>query len=257
MDKKAALVTGGSRGIGRAIVLGLAVAGWQVAASYRQDEQAMRSTQQQVESLGGVLLPIRADLRQSELRTRLVEQVLEAFGQIDLLVNNAGIAPRQRADLLEVQESSYDEVLNTNLKGPFFLTQQVAKAMLEAVQSGKSSAPKIINISSLSAYTSSTQRGEYCLSKAGMSMLTQLYADRLAQAGILVYEIQPGIIETDMTAPVHEKYDRLIEAGLLPLKRWGKPEDVARAVVALAEGTLPYSTGEIIHIDGGFHLRRL
>lgn len=257
MDNKVALVTGGSRGIGRAIVLGLLQTGWVVAASYRQDEHAMHNTKQQAEKLGYQLLFIQADLCQTEARGRLVEEVLNAFGKIDLLVNNAGMAPRQRMDLLEIQESSYDEVLTTNLKGPFFLTQQVAKAMLESVQNGKSKDPKIINIGSFSAYTSSITRGEYCLSKAGMSMLTKLFADRLAEAGILVYEIRPGIIDTDMTAVVHDKYDRMIEGGLLPLKRWGYPEDVARAVVALAEGILPYSTGEVINIDGGFHLRRL
>lgn len=257
MDKKVALVTGGSRGIGRAIVLGLLQAGWHVATSYRQDEKAMQLTKQLAEELGIHLLSIQADLSQKEDRDRLVERVLAAHEKIDLLVNNPGIAPRQRTDLLEVLEPSYDEVMNTNLKGPFFLTQQVARTMQEAVHLGKSINPIIINIGSLSAYTSSTTRGEYCLSKAGMSMLIQLFADRLAESGILVYELRPGIIDTDMTAPVHAKYESMIEAGLLPLKRWGRPEDVARAVVALADGVLPYSTGEVINIDGGFHLRRL
>jgi 3-oxoacyl-[acyl-carrier protein] reductase len=257
MDKRVALVTGGSRGIGKAIVLALVQAGWQVVSSYLQDKPSMQNTQQQVESLGCQLHTIQADLSQAEDRSRVIEQVIASFGKIDLLVNNAGMAPRQRLDLLEMQESSYDEVLATNLKGPFFLTQQVARVMLKAVNSGESIDPKIINITSVSSYTSSTNRGEYCLSKAGMSMLTQLFADRLAEAGILVYEIRPGIIDTDMTAPVHEKYERMIQDGLLPLKRWGKPDDIARVVVALAEGVLSYSTGEIINIDGGFHLRRL
>jgi len=257
MPKKVALVTGGSRGIGRAIVLGLLQADWYVVTSYHQDEKAMQHTKQFAAELASQLLSIRTDLSRKEDREGLVAQVLAEHEKIDLLVNNAGMAPRQRIDLLEMQEPSYDEVMDTNLKGPFFLTQQVAKAMQEAVHLGKSISPIIINIGSLSAYTSSTTRGEYCLSKAGMSMLTQLFADRLAEAGILVYELRPGIIDTDMTAPVHDRYERMIEAGLLPLKRWGKPEDVARAVVALADGVLPYSTGEVINIDGGFHLRRL
>ena len=190
----------------------------------------------------------------------LVNTALENCGGIDLLVNNAGMAPRQRADLLEMGEAIYDEVMATNLKGPFFLTQRVARVMVEQLrtQAGQpATAPKIINIGSISAYASSTNRGEYCLSKAGVGMLTALFADRLAEDGILVYEVRPGIIATDMTAAVQEKYDRLIEGGLLPLRRWGQPEDVARAVVALAEGALPYSTGEVINVDGGFHLRRL
>lgn len=256
MENKVALVTGGSRGIGRAIVLGLLQSGWQVAASFHQDKSAMRQTLALSAELGNQLLPILSDLSRKDERQELLAKVIAAYGKIDLLVNNAGMAPRQRADLLDVQESSYDEVMNTNLKGPFFLTQQVARIMLETVQRGSSRCPMIINIGSLSAYASSTNRGEYCLSKAGMGMLTKLFADRLAESGILVYEIRPGIIDTDMTAPVHEKYNQMIEAGILPLKRWGKPEDVARAVVALAEGVLPYSTGEVINIDGGFHLRR-
>jgi NAD(P)-dependent dehydrogenase (short-subunit alcohol dehydrogenase family) len=156
-----------------------------------------------------------------------------------------------------MSEPSYDEVMDTNLKGPFFLTQRVARVMVEQVRSGATLTPMIINIGSLSAYTSSTNRGEYCLSKAGMGMLTMLFADRLAGDGILVYELRPGIIATDMTSAVKEKYDRLISEGLLPLQRWGTPEDIARAVVTLAGGALPYSTGEVINIDGGFHLKRL
>jgi 3-oxoacyl-[acyl-carrier protein] reductase len=172
-------------------------------------------------------------------------------------VNNAGMAPRQRADLLETTQASYDEVMTVNLRGPFFLTQQVARALVRLVQAGSIANPKIINIGSLSAYTSSTNRAEYCLSKAGLTMLTRLFADRLAEYGILVYEVQAGIIATDMTAGVKEKYDALIAGGLTPLARWGQPEDVARAVAAIAEGALPFSTGEVIHVDGGFHLRRL
>jgi 3-oxoacyl-[acyl-carrier protein] reductase len=257
MSNRVALVTGGSRGIGRGIVLALAGAGWEVVASYRADQKAMKETIQQVERMHGLVLAIQADLRLESNRQRLVEETMTAYGCIDLLVNNAGMAPRLRTDLLDLAQDSYDEVMETNLKGPFFLTQQIARIMIEQVHKGSDVPPKIINIGSVSAYSSSTLRAEYCISKAGAAMMTSLFADRLAEEGILVYEIRPGIIETDMTAVVHDKYDQMIGEGLLPIRRWGTPEDVARAVLALAEGALPYSTGEIINVDGGFHLRRL
>lgn len=255
--EKIALLTGGSRGIGKGIVLALAKAGWRVAFSYHTNAAAAQEVTAELEAAGQPGLAIQAGLDSAEDRERLVNAVLDRWGGIDLLVNNAGMAPRQRADLLAMAEASYDEVMGANLKGPFFLTQRVARVMIEQVRAGGAQTPKIINIGSMSAYTSSPNRGEYCLSKAGMGMLTALFADRLAEEGILVYEVRPGIIATDMTAAVQERYDRLIEAGLLPLRRWGKPEDVARAVLALAEGALPYSTGEVINVDGGFHLRRL
>ncbi len=256
-EERVALVTGGSRGIGRAIVLALAQAGWTVVFSYRANQEAAQEVTGRLSQSGHPGLAIQADVASAADRERLVNAALDEYGGIDLLVNNAGMAPRQRSDLLETGEASYDEVMATNLKGPFFLTQRVARVMVEQVRSGATHAPVIINIGSMSADTSSTNRGEYCLSKAGMAMLTTLFADRLAGDGILVYEVRPGIIETDMTAAVHEKYDHLIENGLLPIRRWGAPEDVARAVVALANGALPYSTGEFINVDGGFHLRRL
>jgi NAD(P)-dependent dehydrogenase (short-subunit alcohol dehydrogenase family) len=167
------------------------------------------------------------------------------------------MAPRQRLDILEVGEDSYDEILAVNLKGPFFLTQQVACTMIDLLGTGVIDDPRIINISSISAYTSSPTRGEYCLSKAGLGMMTALFADRLAEYGIGVYEIRPGVIETDMTGLVKEKYDRMIADGFTPIQRWGQPGDVAKAVVAIAEGLFPFSTGEIFNVDGGFHLRRL
>jgi len=217
----------------------------------------MEVVQQQASELGEKILSIQADLGSAADRAHLVAATVEAFGKVDLLVNNAGMAPRKRQDLLEMSEASYDEVMTTNLKGPFFLTQLVAQQMIAQVRARTSETPMIINIGSISAYASSLNRGEYCLSKAGLAMMTTLYADRLAPEGILVYELRPGIIATDMTSPVQEKYDQLIAEGLLPLPRWGQAEDVARLVVALAEGILPYSTGEVINIDGGFHLRRL
>jgi NAD(P)-dependent dehydrogenase (short-subunit alcohol dehydrogenase family) len=254
---RVALVTGGGRGLGRGIVLALADAGWRVAINFRSDTTSARHTLQRVETCGGVGLLLQADIANREQRQRLVTDVLAAWGRIDLLVNNAGMAPRQRADLLEMSEASFDEVLSVNLKGPFFLTQQVAQEMIALLEAGQIDSPMIINIGSISAYTSSLNRGEYCLSKAGMGMMTMLFADRLAVSGILVYELRPGIMATDMTSAVKEKYDRLIDAGVTPIRRWGTAEDVARAVAAIAAGALPFSTGEVINVDGGFHLRRL
>jgi NAD(P)-dependent dehydrogenase (short-subunit alcohol dehydrogenase family) len=260
MAAKTALVTGGSRGIGRGIVLALTADDWDVVFSFRSDAAAAEETIRLAIAGGQPAARVRAvqaDTAGPQDREQLVQAALELNGGIDLLVNNAGMAPRSRADLLEVNEESFDEVMDTNLKGPFFLTQRVAALMAAQVRAGSDQTPKIINIGSISAYTSSTRRGEYCLSKAGLAMMTALFADRLADDGILVYEIRPGIIATEMTSGVKEKYDALIAEGLLPIRRWGTAEDVARAVVAIAQGCLPYSTGEVINVDGGFHLRRL
>ncbi len=256
-DTRVALVTGAARGIGRGIALALAARGWAVVINYRGNAAAAEETAQAVAAAGGRPLPVQADIGQTADRERLLAETLAAFGRLDLLVNNAGMAPRQRMDILEATEASYDEVMAVNLKGPFFLTQAAAKIMIAQVQAGATYPPKIINIGSLSAYTSSTSRAEYCLSKAGIAMMTALFADRLASMGINVYEIRPGIIETDMTSVVKSKYDALIADGLTPIRRWGQPADVAAAVVAIAEGYLPFSTGEVINVDGGFHLRRL
>lgn len=257
MSERVALVTGAGRGIGRSIALALAKRAWTIVINYRSNVQAASETERLVEDAGGRAQVIQANIGISADRQRIVEQTLEKFGRIDLLVNNAGMAPLQRTDILETSEASYDEVMDVNLKGPFFLTQRVVRCMIELIKADVIDQPKIINISSISAYTSSTNRGEYCLSKAGMSMMTTLYADRLAEYGINVYEIRPGIVETDMTSAVKKKYDRLIEKGLTPIRRWGQPDDIARAVVAIAEGYLPFSTGEVMNVDGGFHLRRL
>jgi NAD(P)-dependent dehydrogenase (short-subunit alcohol dehydrogenase family) len=254
---KTALVTGGGRGIGRGIALALGARSWRVVVNYARDREAAEETLTAVRTAGGEGIAVQADIGRGADRDRLVAETMAHYGRIDLLVNNAGVAPKQRVDLLEMGEESYERVMDTNLKGPFFLTQQVAKVMVERVQSDIMATPQIVNISSISAYTSSTDRGEYCLSKAGMGMMTALFADRLAQYGIAVFEIRPGVIATDMTAGVQEKYDRLFEAGLAPINRWGQPEDVAKVVVAIAEGYFPYSTGEVFNVDGGFHLRRL
>lgn len=252
MGDPVALVTGAGRGIGRAIALELARAGWAVVVNYRGNAVAAAETGRSVAELGRAVEVVQADVADTAERVRLVEGTLARFGGIDLLVNNAGMAPRQRVDLLEMTEASYDEVMAVNLKGPFFLTQLVVRAMIERGKGGK-----IVNIGSISAYTSSTNRGEYCMSKAGMAMMTALFADRLAEHRIGVYEVRPGVIATDMTAGVKTRYDGLIENGLTPIRRWGEPEDVARAVIAIARGDLAFSTGEVINVDGGFHLRRL
>ncbi|MBX3001702.1 MAG: 3-ketoacyl-ACP reductase [Caldilineaceae bacterium] len=257
MINKVAIVTGGSRGIGRGIVLALAARGWGVTVNYRGNAAAAQETADLVTEAGSEALIVQADIGAAEDRDRLVQATLDRFGRIDLLVNNAGMAPRVRTDILQTGEESYDEVMAVNLKGPFFLTQRVANAMIELGKAGDVDRPAIVNIGSISAYTSSPNRGEYCISKAGMGMMTALFADRLAEYGINVYEVRPGIIETDMTSAVTEKYNKMIDEGLTPIRRWGHPDDVARAVVALAEGALPFSTGEIINVDGGFHLRRL
>lgn len=240
--RKTALVTGGSRGIGRGVAEKLLSEGWRVAITSRGEADA---------EARGKFLCIRADNSKPEDRESCVKTCLAEMGGIGLLVNNAGVAPNVRADLLDMGEESMKRLLEINLMGPFFLTQLVAKALIAAGEG------IIINVSSCSAYTASVNRGEYCISKAGLSMTTALYAARLAEYGIPVYEIRPGIIATDMTSGVKEKYDALIEGGLLPMKRWGTPEDVANAVSVLAEGRLPYCTGDILNVDGGFHIRRL
>jgi len=255
--RKIALVTGSSRGIGRAIAIDLAHHGWDIALNYRADEQAAQDTAQEIVEAGASALLIQADVGQIDQHAILLGRIRTEYGRLDLLVNNAGMGPRQRVDLLKIRPESYDEVMTVNLKGPFFLTQAAAKWMLELIQTGDLSEAKIINIGSISAYTASIERSEYCISKAGMGMMTALFAARLADQGIQVYEIRPGIIETDMTQRAKGKYDRLIGEGLTPIRRWGQPEDVARAVTAIAAGALAFSTGEIINVDGGFHLKRL
>ncbi len=256
-QRKAALVTGAARGIGRAVAEALAGAGFDVVIA---DIMAATEAQAAVEACkaaGVRAVFVQADISSHSDRKRTLEVARNAFGRLDVLVNNAGVAPKVRTDILEATEDSYDWVMNVNLKGPYFLTQAAALWMIEERNKDATREPVIINIASVSSYTSSPARGEYCVSKAGLSMMTKLFADRLSGFGIRVYEIRPGIIETDMTASVREKYDKLIAEGLLPIRRWGRPDDIGKAVVCLATLALPYSTGEIINVDGGFHLRRL
>lgn len=254
MKEKIALVTGASRGIGKAIAISLARDGYTIVGMSTK-EAVM--TEKELKLINDASFFVQGDLSDSTDRKRVVNSCLEQFGKIDVLVDNAGVAPRERMDMLSATEESFDYVMNINLKGTFFLTQLVARAMIDGVEKKIQEHPKIITLSSISSYTSSVQRAEYCISKAGISMMTRLFADRLAEHGIHVYEVRPGIILTDMTQAVKEKYDKLIEEGLLPIHRWGLPEDVGKAVSALCNDSFLYSTGQVIDVDGGFHLRRL
>lgn len=250
--QKQAIVTGVTSGIGRATAELLLGSGWRVTGLGNRWTRA-----EAVAAYGEhpSFDYVQGDVSDAEVRRSLISCAL-SHGRIDALVNVAGVAPKVRADLLEMTEESYDRVMNVNLRGTLFLTQASAREMIQnPLTDGVRGA--ICNISSLSAYTSSTSRGEYCISKAGVSMVTSLFADRLAEYGIPVNEVRPGIIATGMTETVKAKYDALIEGGLLPVKRWGQPEDVARAVYALISGALPYVTGQSLDVDGGFHIRRL
>lgn len=255
--RRVALVTGSTSGIGYAIASELAKNGFNIAVNGTREEDKVEHVLSEIKSAGAEVFYIRADVSSSDDQRRILEELRNRFGRIDVLVNNAGIAPKERRDLLEISEESFDRVIEVNLKGPFFLTQLISKWMIELKQKLAQYEPIIVNISSISAYTSSTSRGEYCISKAGLSMMTKLYADRLSEHGINVYEIRPGIISTPMTQAVKSKYDKLISEGLTPIKRWGTPQDVAKAVVAIAKGYFKFSTGETFNVDGGFHLRRL
>jgi len=258
-----ALVTGASRGIGRGIALALARAGHSVAINFASNHDAALECKQLCQAAapagsGASFETFQANISVARGREQLLKQVKDRFGWIDLLVNNAGVAPSERKDLLEATEASFDRLISINLRGPFFLTQAVANFWLAGLaEHAARPRPKVITISSISAYTASINRGDYCVSKAGLSMLTKLFAVRLAGEGIGVYEIRPGVVATDMTGPVKEKYDRLIAEGLTPIARWGTPDDVGRAVVAIAQDQFPFSTGEVFNVDGGFHIRRL
>lgn len=263
-DRNVAIVTGASRGIGKAIAMELASLGYDLVISHfdftasgQADESAAIETQKIISQSGAKCETIRSDISNPADRKKLVAVAQNSFGRCEMLVNNAGVAPSKRADILEASEDSFDRVLDINLKGPYFLTQTVANWMIRQKSEKPARNYRIVNTSSISAYTSSPARGEYCISKAGISMMTKLYADRLAEYAIGVFEIRPGVIATDMTSVVKDKYDKLIAEGLTPIKRWGQPEDIAKAVAAIAEGRLDFSTGQVINVDGGFHLRRL
>jgi 3-oxoacyl-[acyl-carrier protein] reductase len=261
-DGPVVLVTGGGRGLGRGIALQLAEEGCSVAINYARDTAAAEETAERcrktARSGSQRFVTVRADISSRADRIRLVEETLANFGRVDALVNNAGMAPRIRADIVVAKEESFEEVIRTNLQGPYFLTQLVAAHWLGAAAAP--AAPggrKIIFITSISAETASPSRGDYCISKAGLSMAAQLWASRLAGDGVQVIEVRPGIMATDMTAGVRQKYDALLAEGVVPQMRWGTPEDVGRAVRSIIAGHLAFSTGAVIPVDGGFHMRRL
>ena len=253
----AVLITGGSRGIGRGIGVALARLGWRIGINYSSNAAAAEETRELVKQAGGSGEPVQGDVANTAQRKYLVDFMLERFGRLDALVNNAGVAPEKRDDLLEASETSFDRVLAINLKGPYFLTQLAARKMIEQIKQGKIARGCIVNISSISAYTASVNRGDYCISKAGIAMMTKLFASRLATEKIAVHEVRPGVIATDMTGPVKAKYDALLANGLAPMRRWGEPEDIGACVASILSGAFPYSTGQVFDVDGGFHLREL
>jgi NAD(P)-dependent dehydrogenase (short-subunit alcohol dehydrogenase family) len=263
-ERPVAIVTGASRGIGKGIAKELASLGFDIIINHfdftsegKPDGSRAAETKKEIKALGVECESLRGDVSRAEDRDNLVALTKSTFGRCDMLINNAGVAPSKRMDLLEATEESFDRVMSINLKGPYFLTQQVANWMIEQKKAHPERKFRIVSTGSISSYTSSPARGEYCVSKAGITMMTKLYADRLAEYGIGVFEISPGIIATDMTTVVKDKYDKLIAEGLTPIKRWGLPEDIGKAVGAIAEGRLDFSTGQVINVDGGFHLRRL
>ncbi|MFX1390080.1 MAG: 3-ketoacyl-ACP reductase [Promethearchaeota archaeon] len=262
-NNKVALITGSTHGIGKAIALELAKIGFSVITNGSSTEELSKDYKDSLKNIyredsSDKYLFIQADVGKEEDRIKIIEEVKIKFNRIDVLVNNAGVGPIKRGDLLEMTEESYDRVMRINLKGPFFLSQSIAKWMIELKNSlGDDYQPYIINISSINRYTASLNRGEYCISKAGMSMMTKLFALRLAEYNIPVFEISPGIIDTPLTKPRYDIYNKLINEGINPIKRWGKPIDIAKPVVAIVSGLIPFSTGSVLDIDGGFHMHRL
>jgi 3-oxoacyl-[acyl-carrier protein] reductase len=261
-QRKVALITGAGRGIGRGIALALARDGFDIAGCDIVYEPANRAAGlfevgPAVEAAGATFFPIRADIADLSSHETLLGAVLERFGRLDCLVNNAGVGPQVRSDILEETPAAYDRVLGINLRGPFFLTQRAVPLLAALAAREPEARPAVVFITSISAVAASTARSGYCISKAGLSMAARLFADRLAGSRVGVYEVRPGIIRTDMTAPVKEKYDRLIESGLVPQGRWGEPEDVGRAVAALVGGAFGYSTGLAVEVSGGMDIRRL
>ena len=257
MPDRAALVTGGTRGIGLGIARALAREGWNLAIGGVRPLEAVTAVVDELALDGRSVVYVRGDLASAEDRARIVAEVHERFGVVNALVNNAGRAPRVRADLLTASEESFEELLRANLQGPYFLTQAIARAQVERRRPDPAFDARIVFVTSVSAEMASPNRGEYCVSKAGLAMAARLFAARLADDDIPVYDVRPGIIDTDMTAPVRDAYDERIAAGLVPDRRWGQPDDVGRVVAALLRGDVPYATGTVIHVDGGLSIPRL
>ena len=254
-NRPRAFVTGARRGIGRAIAWALAENGFDIAVNYVAEDEAAAVTLRGIAERGGRGAFLVGDIAALDQHPGLIDRAFGAFGGLDVLVNNAGISVKRRGDMLEVTPESYDALMDTNLRGPFFLTQRIALRWL-----AEKSAPhprSIINIASINSRVVAVERAEYCLSKTGVSMMTELYASRLGEAGIAVFEIRPGVIRTDMTAVAEERYDRLIAGGVSPVRRWGEPEDIGRVAAALAKGDFHFSTGTAIHVDGGLHIHRV
>ena len=254
---KVALVTGAGRGIGLGIARCLATEGCDIVVCDVHEEETIRGALDELRKLGADVLYCRSDVSDPEARAEMLSQTREHFGRLNVLVNNAGVAPNVRADILEASEESFERLVRINLQGPYFLTQAAANWMIEQRREDEGFEGCIVNISSISVTVASPSRGDYCISKAGIAMASRLWAVRLAEFGIWVYEVRPGIIKTDMTKPVTEKYDKLIAEGLLVQSRWGLPDDVGRAVAMLVRGDLAYSTGQVVMVDGGFSLERL
>jgi len=255
--RRIALITGGTRGIGLGVARALAQGGWSLALCGVRAERDVSSTLDELRRAGAAVTYFAADVSSAEDRRRLVEAVRATLPPINALVNNAGRAPRVRADILEASEDSFEDLVRTNLQGPYFLTQAIAREQVAERRRDPSFAATIVFVTSVSAEMASTNRGEYCVSKAGLAMAARLFAARLAPEGIPVYDVRPGIIATDMTAAVKDVYDRRIADGLIPQQRWGQPEDVGRVVASLVRGDVPYATGSVIHVDGGLSIPRL
>lgn len=255
--KPVAFVTGGSRGIGFGCAEKLAMAGFDLAINGMRDEGSVSGPIDQLKAQGADVVYCQGDIGSESARSAMLDKIKAHYGRLNVLVNNAGVAPKVRLDLLETTEESYDYVMDTNLKGAFFLTQSAAKWMVEQKKSDGSFEGAIINVGSISATVVSVNRGEYCVAKSGVAMMTQLFAARMGEFGIPVYEIRPGVTKTDMTSGVTDKYDKLIEDGLCVTKRWGFPDDVGKAVASLASQNFPYSTGQVIMVDGGLTIPRL
>ncbi len=255
--KKVALITGGSRGIGLGIAQHLALNGFDLAVNGIRPESIVSDVLTSLRDAGADVLYCQGDISSSGDRQQVLKKIRDHYGRLNILVNNAGVAPKERRDILQATEESFDHIISTNLKGNYFLTQHAANWMIEQRNNDAKFSGCMINISSISATVASVNRGEYCISKAGISMATQLFAVRLGEYDIPVYEVRPGVISTDMTSAVKEKYDKLINDGLCVQKRWGYPEDVGKVVSALALGNFPYSTGQVIMVDGGLTLQRL